>query len=263
MSSLRLLAGATLVLCLASASPAEVVDGVDIPLVFRGGDIPLIRGGIISAPPGAAAPPAAGSEQVHDEPALAPGQVNVRFADGNLMRLRLQQSEYTFVTPYGKLVIPSKEIQLLELAPRVPEEIARQIEESVAKLGSPQYEIREKAAADLLSIGAKGYAVLKRMKSSDLEVSSRLAAIVERIEADLPEEQRNPREADVIHTVNSQITGKLALDEVKAESAQFGEVTLKLADVRDLVFGPPGEAIDVSKLPPAPASVTPITLGAP
>jgi hypothetical protein len=281
MSSLRMFVSAMLVLCLMNVSLAEEdIIAEDFKSVAEGRII--IVGGRVRGPEDlvpmpeslpAAAPAAeigtepkdtprrervaeASSETNDSGPAAGQGRVNVRFADGSVLSLALAQEDYTFVTPYGKLVIPASEIQLLELAPRVPEEIAKRIEESVAKLGSPQYEIREQGAADLLAIGAKGYALLKRMKSSDLEVSSRLAAIVEKIAAELPDEQRNPREADVLHTANSRITGKLELDVVKADSAQFGEVTLKLADVRDLVFGPGGEAIDLSKLPDAPHSVS-------
>lgn len=204
------------------------------------------------------APPGSQSADAEDELALASDgkHVSVRFADGSTLRLDLKQESYDVVTPYGKLSIPAKELRLVELAPRVPEEVAKQLEEAVANLGSPQFEIREKAAADLIKIGPLGYPVLLQFANpKDLEVAARMEDILDKVRAKLPDEQAEPRKWDVIHTPHSRISGRLDVNSLKAESPQFGEVNLRLADVRDMYFPGEIEATDLSKLEVAPANL--------
>jgi hypothetical protein len=188
------------------------------------------------------------------EPA-ATGMVDVKLGDGTSIKLVLQQETYGLQTPYGKLTIPAKDVRLIELAPRVAEDVAKQLEEAVANLGSPQFEIREKAAADLLRLGPLGYPVLLRLakdKRSDLEVSARLDDVIEKVHAKVPDNQGEPREWDVVHTEHSRVSGHLEMNTVKAVTAQFGEVQLKLADVRDLRFQGSIDG-DLAKAEPAPA----------
>jgi hypothetical protein len=194
-----------------------------------------------------------------DDHAVRSGLVDVKFSDNSTMKLNLKQADYVLITPYGKLTIPAAEIRMIELAPRVSDDVASQIEEAVANLGSPQFEIREKAAADLIKIGPLGWPVLTRLakaKSKDLEVNARLEDILEKVRARLPEDQQGEvRQWDIVHTTMSRIAGKLDVKTVKAESAQFGEVELKLADVRDLRFQGGYEELDLAKLEMAPANL--------
>jgi len=209
-------------------------------------------------PPVSTRPQAPGAGETADEPDLvADGKyVVVRFADGSALKLELQQEKYDVTTPYGKLTIPASDLRLVELAPRVSEEIAKQIEEAVANLASPQFEIREKATADLLKIGPLGYPVLLRFaKPKDLEVAARMDDIVEKVRAKLPDGQEEPRQWDVIHTAHSRISGRLEVNAVKAESPQFGQVDLKLSLVRDLHFPGQVDDVDLSKLQAAPANL--------
>jgi len=222
-----------------------------------GGDVPeptRIRGGFSGRLPASTAAKAKTTGvAAEEELATTPGMVNVRFADGSMVKLALQQETYELATSYGKLSIPAEEIRLVELAPRVPDEVARQIEEAVANLGSPQFEIREKAMADLVKIGPLGYPVLIRFaKTKDLEVAARMEEVLEKVRARLPEDQAESREWDIVHTQHSRIAGRLEVKVVKAESPQFGQVELKLADVRDLRFHGANEEIDLSKLENAP-----------
>lgn len=197
------------------------------------------------------------SSAQEERESLPPGLVGVRFADGSSMKLALKQETYDLLTPYGKLTIPQSEIRLVELAPRVSDEIAAQIEEAAANLGSPQFEIREKAVADLITLGPKGYPALLRAARGikDLEVSARMEEVLDTVRTKLPEEQAEPREWDIIHTSNSRIAGRLELKSMQADSAQFGAVELKLADVRDLHFPGSVEEVDISKLEPAPPNL--------
>jgi len=200
--------------------------------------------------------PATKATETDGQQATYNGLVDVRFADGSTLKLTLKQDSYDLATPYGKLTIPAKEMRLVEMAPRVPDNVATQIEEAVANLESPQFEIREKAMADLVKIGPLGYPVLLRFaRTKDLEVAARMEEILEQVRAKLPEDQAEPREWDIVHTGLSRIAGRLEVKSLQAESAQFGEVELKLADVRDLRFQGGFEEIDLSKLDPAPANL--------
>ena len=221
-----------------------------------GGRARLVPASAPVAPPGAGGQAAEGDTE-NDLALTSDGKhVNVRFADGSVLKLDFKQETYDVVTPYGKLSIPAKDLRLVELAPRVPEEIARQIEEAVANLGSPQFEIREKAAADLIKIGPLGYSVLLRFaEPKDLEVAARMEEILDQVRAKLPDEQAEPRKWDVIHTSHSQISGRIEVSVVKAVSPQFGDVTVRLADVRDMYFPGEMEATDLSKVEPAPANL--------
>ena len=193
-------------------------------------------------------------DEEQESPAVV-GQADVKLADGSSIKLVLKQEQYSIQTPYGKLTIPAKDVRLIELAPRVAEDVAKQLEEAVANLASPQFEIREKSAADLLRLGPQGYPVLLRLakeKSSDLEVSARLDDVLDKVRDKVPDNQGEPRPFDVVQTEHSRISGQLELSSLKAETAQFGEVQLKLADVRDLRFQGSVEG-DLAKAEPAPA----------
>lgn len=190
-----------------------------------------------------------------EEEPIATGTVDVKFADGSSIKVVIKAENYPLTTPYGKLTIPAKDVRLIELGPRVADDVAKQIEEAVANLGSPQFEIREKAAADLLKLGPLGYPVLLRLakaKRADLEITARLEDVLDKVRGKVPDDQGEPREWDVVHTSHSRISGTLDVKSVKAESSQFGEVDLKLADVRDLRFSG-GFETDLSKLEAAPA----------
>src|SRR4051812_33757595 len=131
---------------------------------------------------------AAWADDDSDEP-VASGMVDVKFADGSSIKLALRHETYNLQTPYGKLAIPAKDIRLIELAPRVADDVAKQIEEAVANLGSPQFEIREKAAADLIRLGPQGYPVLLRLskaKRTDLEITARLDDVLDKVRGNLP-----------------------------------------------------------------------------
>jgi hypothetical protein len=70
-----------------------------------------------------------------------------------------------------------------ELAPAVPPD---RVKAAVAGLASSDFEIREKAHADILAMGEKGYAQLKRAQSTvtDAEARRRLAVIVQKLDFD-------------------------------------------------------------------------------
>jgi hypothetical protein len=235
--------------CCAASPPASL--GEEIIIVPAIGPRVLgfaERTTVAPIPAGQAAAPAEESLM------LQPGEVEAKLSDGSAIRLVLKQETYELITPYGKLSIPAGEVRLVELAPRIADDLAAQIGEAVAALGSPQFEIREKGASDLLAIGPKGYPTMLRLakETKDAEAAARLQEVLDKIRANLPDDQAEPRAWDVVHTSHSKLSGKLEIKMVAAETSQFGSVELKLADVRDLRFHGGGDEIDLSKLQNAP-----------
>ncbi len=169
--------------------------------------------------------------------ALPAGSVEVRFTDGGCLRMVIAEEHLELVTAHGKLKIAVASIRRLDLATRFTESTQRLIEQSVADLGSPQFRLRQKASAELLALREKAYpAVLKVSQSRDTEIAKRARELLEKIRATVPANRLLFREKDVVHTVDSTITGRLDLASLAATTQQFGTVQLKLADVAAMHF---------------------------
>lgn len=158
--------------------------------------------------------------------------VDVRFTDNSVLKLVLREDRLEFMTQYGKLYIPAADIRRIEFGLRVPEDVAKKIESAIADLGNNNFKRREAASNILLGLREKAYpAVVKATKNSDMEISNRAEELVKKFKDVVPNELLQVREFDVIHTENSKIAGKLEANTLKANTIQFGEVSLRLADV--------------------------------
>jgi hypothetical protein len=163
------------------------------------------------------------------------GTVEVRFVDGSTMRLVLRDQKIDLTSPYGKMQVPVHEIHKIEFATRVPEEVSRRIEAAVANLGDDKFPVREKASAELLKLSERAYPALQRAAGSkDLEVARRAQDLLDKIRDVVPEDALEVREHDVIHTAHSKLAGRIDAPVLKVETAQFGELQMKLTDVRSL-----------------------------
>jgi hypothetical protein len=160
-------------------------------------------------------------------------------------------------TKYGKLTIPVRDLRKIEFGLHLPEGVGPQITEAIKSMGSDVYKQREDAARELVSLGPLAYpSVQKASRSSDLEVAARAVSVMKRIAEKVPAEQLRPRLEDVIQTVEFNITGRILTQTFKAKSAHFGELSLKLSDLRSLNFrssSPDGElTVDAGKHGSAP-----------
>lgn len=173
--------------------------------------------------PDAAAPPPAGTA------------VEVRCVDDSTLKLRLLDEKLELVTRFGTLQIPAAEVQRIEFATRLPAGMGDKIAAAVAALGSPEYRVRERAAADLKGFRAWAYpAVLKATEHADPEVVKRAEAVADYLRATVPPELLDHREQDVIHTADAKIPGRLSATAFRVYTAQFGEQQLRLSDVLSL-----------------------------
>jgi hypothetical protein len=192
-----------------------------------------------------------------EEPPPKPGVVAVKFTDGSILKLALADSKVEVVTPYGRLSVPVADIQKIDFATRLTEDAAKRIEEAIPNLGHPQFGKREVASAELVKLREKAYpALLEAAKSKDAETAQRATELLERLRIDVPAEQLEVRKFDVIQTPHSKFSGRIEGAALKAISTQFGDVQLKLTDMRSLSI--PGLPED--EAPPVHAEPDPGTL---
>jgi hypothetical protein len=174
-------------------------------------------------------------EQRTQEKAIASPRLQVDFVDGSVMKLTLREEKITFVTPYGKLLIPIADVRRIECATRIPDAAKRKIGAAIEDLGSSEFQKREAASAELLKLGVwAAPALFRAAHSKDAEVVRRAQTLLAKIRATIPAEQLVFREHDILHTDTSKITGRIEGSVFKAMTTQFGAVDMKLADVRNI-----------------------------
>ena len=165
--------------------------------------------------------------------------VEARFNDGSTIKLTLRDEVIELESPYGRLRVPTNEIRRVELATRIPPDVAARIDAWIADLGNPHFQTREAATTELTRLHDRAYhALLAASKQKDAEIAKRADELLERIRAEVPEEQLEFRPHDVIWTSHSKIAGRIDSASLRADTTQFGEVALKLSDVRSLRTGP-------------------------
>ncbi|HTU17368.1 MAG TPA: LCCL domain-containing protein [Gemmataceae bacterium] len=161
--------------------------------------------------------------------------VEARCTDGSILNLTVLDERIELITPYGKLLIPVRDIERIEVAFRIPEAAARRIEAAVADLGKADFQHREAASAALLELRERAYpALLKAAKSADAEVARRARELLEKIRSEVPEERLQFRPHDIVYTEESKNTGRIASATLKVLTLQFGEQQLKLSDVLEV-----------------------------
>jgi hypothetical protein len=184
--------------------------------------------------------------------------VEVRCIDGSSLNLTVLDERIEFITPYGKLLIPVRDIERIEVAFRIPEEVARRIKAAIADLGQADFPRREDASATLLELRERAYpALLKAAKSRDAEVARRARELLEKIRDEVPEERLQFRPNDVVYTAESKNTGRIASATLKVLTSQFGEQQLKLSDVLEVRSPSASEPEAANALPdPGPLSTS-------
>ena len=166
---------------------------------------------------------------------LRPSIAEVRFGDGSIVRMTLLQEHLEVQTKYGKLTIPINEIRRVEFGLHVPPEVNQQITQSIKRLSSDVYKDRDSAGKELVQAGHFAFPSLQRVsKSGDQEVSYRAASVIKQISERVAPELLRLREEDVIHTTEFTVIGRISSQTIKAHSPHFGEVALKLSELRTM-----------------------------
>jgi hypothetical protein len=165
----------------------------------------------------------------------SPKIAEVRFSDGSVVRMTLMQEHLEVVTKYGKLSIPVGEIRRIDFGLHMPGGLGEQITTSIKLLGSEVYRDREAATKDLLQAGHWACASLqKAAKSPDPETAQRATQLLKQITEKVSPELLRLKDEDVIVTNDFTVVGKIADLTVKAYSPHFGDVALKLCDLRTM-----------------------------
>ena len=165
--------------------------------------------------------------------ALNPRAIEVHFIDGSIVKLSLHDDQVVVVTASGKKTVRLAEIRKIEFAVRVPDDVAKKIAAAIARLDSDEFEQREGAGDELTAIGLPAWpALLAAAKGGNAEVKTRAVSILARIKAAVPEGLLEVRDEDVIHTMAGKVVGMIEGAGWKATTPLFGEVQVKLSDVR-------------------------------
>jgi hypothetical protein len=202
----------------------------------------------------AAEPPARAPEPRTSDAAA----VEARFNDGSVLKVTPCDERLELTTPYGKLSIPLADVRQIDFATRIPADDAKRIDRAIADLASPEFQKREAATAVLLKMRAKAYpALLEASKQKDAEVVRRVEGLLERLRETVPEKDLEIRKNDVVQTADSKIAGHIQGESLRVVTAQFGEVPMKLADLRSLKSAKAaGDTEVVKNVQPDPGSLT-------
>ena len=167
--------------------------------------------------------------------ASRPSIAEVRFSDGSTVRMTLLQESLEVITKYGKLQIPLSEVRRVEFGLHVPNDMNQQIAQSIKRLASDVYKERDVASKDLMQAGHFALPSLQRAsRSGDQEVAYRAVSVIKQISERVSPELLRVREEDVIHTAEFTVIGRINSQTLKAHSVHFGEVNLKLSELRTM-----------------------------
>jgi hypothetical protein len=233
-------------------------EGIPMPVTRSLSSILALSAALVACPTrlaDAAAPDPAPSSAA---PARAPAgfDAEVKCADDSVLKLRLLEDKLELVTRYGFLQVAVADIRRIEFAHRCPPDVVEKIALAISRLGHPDFQVREQATAELKAFRERAYPyLLKATKSDDPEVGRRADEAVKHIQARVPAAQLEPRENDMVYTDDSKFSGKLTAEVVRVSTNQFGEQSLKLADMRSLRSGPAAAAEESQSWPTAPATL--------
>lgn len=186
-----------------------------------------------------------------------PNLAEVRFGDGSLVRMTILQDDLDVMTKYGKLTVPLREIRRIDFGLHLPDGVGQHIDQSIKHLGSETYKERDEAVKHLVHYGPLAYPFLQRAsRNPDPEVSQRATGVIKRITEKTAPENLRIKEDDFVQTIEFPITGRVMHPTIKAHSTHFGELSLKLSDLRTLfVRGTTGDSelvVDATKYGSAP-----------
>ncbi|QEL16277.1 LCCL domain-containing protein [Limnoglobus roseus] len=199
-----------------------------------------------------AAPPPAGDAK----PTLAGPEVEVKFIDGSVMKVKLLDEKLELVTKHGTLQVAIADIKRVEFATRIPPADADKVRAAVQALGSPEHKVRQQASTDIKAVGPRAFgALLKATEHEDPEVAQRAEELVAFLKAKYTETQLDFRDKDVIHTDDSKLAGTLSAANLRIGTFQFGELRMKLADVYAIGDTPDEDDLLAANAAPAPTSM--------
>lgn len=188
-----------------------------------------------AAPPPASETPKPATPAVPPKPVKpdGPPEFELRFTDDSVVRAAFLDPVVVVRTKYGKLSVPITEIRRIDLGFRYPDGLEAKVTAAIEDLGASDFKQREAAEKALVEFRDMAIPALRRAtKSPDKEVIRRAETLLKAILDKSPDERREPKDYDVIETVESTFQGQIETVAIKAKTKYFGEAPLKLAELR-------------------------------
>jgi hypothetical protein len=139
------------------------------------------------------------------------------------------------MTRYGKFVIPASDIRRIDFGFRILDDDAQKLKAALEALSNDNFQKRETAAQELISLGRSAYPALqKAAKGRDLDMTQRIDKIMKEISRKVPSDQLKFADEDVIHTAAATLRGKITVETLKVRAAVLGELPLPLAHLRQV-----------------------------
>jgi hypothetical protein len=162
-------------------------------------------------------------------------EVEVRFGDGSAVRMVMLQDSIDVETKYGKLTVPITEIRRIELGIHLPEGVDKKIERAIKALASDVFKERDNAVKELIALGPHAFpAVTFAAKSTDLEVAKRAESALKGIRQKYKADDLRTTVNDHVQTTDFPIVGRIVTPKIRAKTAYFGDLDLKLAELRTI-----------------------------
>ena len=165
-----------------------------------------------------------------------PGEVEMTFANGSVVRMALLPEKIEINTAFGKLTVPVREIRRIDFGLHMPPGTDKKIEASIGQLASTDYKEREAALRELVALGAYAYpALIQAAKGGgELETVKRAQDALAKIKAQVSAKELRLSEDDKVVTSQFTIVGRIITGSLKAKSEYFGDVELALTKLRHL-----------------------------
>ena len=153
--------------------------------------------------------------------------------DGNRFRGRIEFETLEVETEFGVQKIPRSRIVRIVFGTRSDPEVSKRLASLVEQLGDSDFEKREKAQEELLSIGLPAKeAVLEATKHKDPEVKSRAEAIVKVLQ-DFPGDV--PAKEDRVETPDFTLIGRIKVDSFPVRTA-YGSLQIPRKAIQAIDF---------------------------
>jgi len=173
------------------------------------------------------------AKKVEDTPSVKRGLWEAVMDDHSLVKVELLQEQIQVATPYGLLKVPASDVRRIEFMSRPVPDAPKKIAAAIEKLKSDEFAVREAGNKELVELGPASYhAVVEATHAEDLEVKQRATAVLKKLEQKFPTEELRRKPHDVIETPTFTIAGHIQGSSLKVKTVYFGEVQLKLPDIR-------------------------------
>jgi hypothetical protein len=156
----------------------------------------------------------------------------VHFMDGSSCVIDPGTAAWVVTTKHGKLTLPLRDLEQVELAPRLSVQNQATVNRAIEELAAADFRVRESASTTLLKLGRTAVpALLQAQESADAERARRAQEILGRLNRTLPAEAFRPRSQDRIITHDMKLTGTISTQEFAVHTRHKPSQTLRLETI--------------------------------